>query len=246
MVAQVGLAVALLGLGGLFIRMMLFMAAVKPAFDTKNLLTMTVSLPQSAYLHDSDVAGFYRRVLENAQSIPGVESVGVVNRLGIPMEVWSALKPVRLEGGSGGELGASAVVLKVSPGYFPALRIPQRRGRGLTDQDGSGAEPVALINETLARSWRGEDPIGKRLRPASSGPGDPWLTVVGVVGDVILDAHHAPLPGVYVPFARNPQRGMTMVARTLAPPRSLEDPSSAPFGRWTRINPSSKFRRPNS
>ena len=104
-VAQVGLAVALLGLGGLFIRMMLFMADLKPAFDMKNLLTMTISLPQSAYPHDSDLAAFYRRVLENARTIPGAESVGVVSRLAIPVEYRSALKPVRLEGGSVGNWG---------------------------------------------------------------------------------------------------------------------------------------------
>ena len=141
----------------------------------KNLLTITISLPESAYPRDSDVAAFYRRVLENARAIPGAESVGVVNRLAIPVEYRTALQPVRLEGGSGGELGASAVVLKVSPGYFPALRIPRRRGRGLTDQDASGAARAALVNETLARSWRGEDPIGKTLRWGSLGPINPGL-----------------------------------------------------------------------
>ena len=223
-VAQVGLAVALLGLGGLFIRMMLFVADLKPGFDVKNLLTMTISLPPSAYPHDSDLAAFYRRVLENARAIPGAESVGVVSRLAIPVEYRSALKPVRLEGGSSGELGASAVVLKVSPGYFSALRIPLRRGRGLTDQDAIGAAPVVLVNETLAISWRGEDPIGRRLRLASRGPDEPWVTVVGVVGDDILDAHKAPMPGIYLPCAQNPERAMTFVVRTLTPPLGLEEP----------------------
>ena len=223
-VAQVGLAVALLGLGGLFIRMMLFLADLKPTFDVKNLLTMTISLPQSAYPHDSDVAAFYRRVLENARTIPGVESVGVVSRLVIPVEKWSAVKPVRMEGEAGGELGASAVILKVSPGYFSALRIPLRRGRGLTDQDGIGAAPVVLVNETLAHSWHGEDPMGRRLRLASLGPDEPWVTVVGVVGDNIIDAHKAPMPGIYLPCAQNPERAMTFLVRTLTPPLGLEEP----------------------
>lgn len=223
-VAQVALAVALLGLGALFIRMMLFLADLKPAFDVKNLLTMTISLPESAYPRDSDLAVFYRRVLESARTIPGAESVGLASRLAIPVEYRSALKPVRLKGGSGGELGASAVVLKASPGYFSALRIPLRRGRGFTDQDASGAAPVALVNETLARSWRGEDPIGRRLRLASRGPDEPWVTVVGVVGDDIIDLHKAPMPGVYIPCAQNPERVMTFVVRTLTPPLGLEEP----------------------
>ena len=103
-------------------------------------------------------------------------------------ETRSALSPIDLESGSGAEARASAIVLRVSPGYFPALRIPLRRGRALTEQDTAGAERVALINETLARSWRGEDPIGKRLRLESRGPEQPWITVVGVVGDVMIDA----------------------------------------------------------
>jgi putative ABC transport system permease protein len=223
-VAQVGLAVALLGLGGLVIRVMLFVAELRPPLDIKNLLTMTISLPESAYPHDSDVAAFYHRVLENARTIPGAESVGAVSRLAIPVEYRTALQPVRLDGGSGGELRASAVLLKVSPGYFCALRIPLRRGRGLTDQDASGAARVALVNETLGRSWRGEDPIGKTLRWGSLGPDQPWVTVVGVVGDAFIDPHKAPMPGVYVPYAQNPERTMTFLVRTLTPPLGLEEP----------------------
>jgi putative ABC transport system permease protein len=79
-VSEVGLAVALLGLGGLVVRLMLVVGNLPPHFDPKNLLTMTVSLPESAYPHDGDVAAFYRRVLEAAQAFPGVESVGVVDR----------------------------------------------------------------------------------------------------------------------------------------------------------------------
>ena len=223
-VSEVALAVALLGLGGLFVRVMLFLGNLKPAFDTRNVLTMTVSLSESAYPRDSDVAGFYRRVLENAQTIPGVESFGVVDRLPIPGERWSALRSVHLESGLGGELGVSAVSLRVSPGYFSALRIAVRRGRGLTDQDASGAARVALVNEALARSWRGEDPIGRRLHLEDLSPEKSWITVVGVVGDAIIDAHKAPMPGVYIPCAQNPERAMTFVVHTLTPPLGLEEP----------------------
>ena len=115
-------------------------------------------------------------------------------------------------------------MLRVSPGYFPALRITPHRGRTLTEQDAAGAARVALINETLARSWRGEDPIGKRLRLAIPVLSKPWITVVGVVGDVIINIRHEPLPGVYLPCAQNPERAMTFVVRTVTPPLGLEEP----------------------
>jgi putative ABC transport system permease protein len=225
-VLEVGLAVTLLGLGGLLMRFMLYTGSLKPPFDTRNVLAMSLSLSASAYPHNSDVVAFYRRALENARGIPGVESVGIVNRLAVPVEYRQALRPVHLESGSGGELGASAVALKVSPGYFSALRIPLRRGRGLTDEDASGAARVALVNEALARSWPGGDAVGRRLRLQDLGPEPPWITVVGVVGDAIIDIDtgKAPLPGVYLPSAQYPERAMTFVVRTLTPPLGLEEP----------------------
>jgi putative ABC transport system permease protein len=225
-VSEVGLAVALLGLGGLLIRVLLVMGSWRPAVDPKNLLTMTVSLSESAYPHDSDVAAFYHRVLEGARAIPGVESVGVVDRppLALLAQDRRGLSPIDLESGSGAEARASAIVLRVSPGFFPALRISQRRGRALTEQDTAGAARVALINETLARSWRGEDPIGKRLRSQSPAPEPAWITVVGVVGDAMIDERKVSLPGVYLPCAQNPERAMTFVVRTLTPPLGLQGP----------------------
>ena len=223
-VSEVGLAVTLLGLGGLLMRFMVYMGSLKPPFDTRNLLAMSVSLPESAYPRNQDVTAFYRRALENARTIPGVESVGVVDRLAVPVEYPQTLRPVHLESGSGGELGASAIAVKVSPGYFSALRIPLRRGRELTDEDASGAARVALVNEALARSWPGGDAVGRRLRLQGLGPQQPWITVVGVVGDAIIDAGKAHLPGVYLPSAQYPERAMTFVARTLTPPLGLEEP----------------------
>jgi putative ABC transport system permease protein len=225
-VSEVGLAVALLGLGGLVVRLMLVVGDLPPLSDPKNLLTMAVSLPESAYPHDPDVAALYRRVLEAAQAIPGVESVGVVDRppIALLFESRRALRPIDIENGPSAEARVSAIPLKVSPGYFSALRITPRHGRALRDQDAAGAARVALINEAMARSWRGEDPLGKRLRLASLGPEQPWITVVGVVGDFTTDEHKRLLPAVYLPCAQNPERAMTFVVRTLTPPRGLKEP----------------------
>jgi hypothetical protein len=75
-----------------------------------------------------------------------------------------------------------------TPGYFPAMRIPIRRGRPFNDQDTVSSERVALVSETAARRlWPGQDPIGKRLALPTFTPDGPlraWRTVVGVVGDV--------------------------------------------------------------
>ena len=77
---------------------------------------------------------------------------------------------------------------------------------------------MAVVNETLARAWHGEDPIGKRLRLGNASADEPWVTVVGVVGDAILDFHKATLPGIYLPCTQNPERTMMFVVRILTPP----------------------------
>jgi len=223
-VSEVGFAIALLGLGGLWIRAMMVLGTGNDRADPKGLLTMNISLPAAAYPRESDVAAFYHKILEGAQTIPGVESAGVTDRLPILGEDRRALSPIDMERESGSVTRDSAIVLRVSAGYFRALRIPLSRGRTLTEQDIPGAPRVAVINETLARSWHGEDPVGKRLRLEGFAPEQPWATVVGVVGDVINDLRKVPLPGVYLPYAQNPERQMTLVLRALKSPLGLEEP----------------------
>jgi putative ABC transport system permease protein len=223
-VSEVGLAIALLGLGGLLIRGMMVLGNIQDFPEPKTLLTMSVSLPAAAYPHDPDVAAFYHKLLERAQNIPGVESVGVTDRLPVLGEDRRVLSPIGLERERGRAARDSAIVLKVSPGYFRALRIPLRRGRALEEQDTPGAPRVAVINETLAASWHGEDPLGRRLRLEGLGPEQPWLTVVGLAEDSLIDVREAPLPGVYLPYAQNPEPAMTLALRALASPRGLVEP----------------------
>jgi len=73
----------------------------------------------------------------------------------------------------------------VSPDYFSTMRIPILRGRAFSALDRDGAEPVAIVNETLAHSvWPSDDPIGRKLKLGPPDSDRPWYTVVGVVGDM--------------------------------------------------------------
>src|SRR5207253_6051450 len=93
----------------------------------------------------------------------------------------------------------------VSPGYFGSLRIPLVEGRLLSSQDTIQGLPVAVINRAMAkRYWSNEDPVGQRFRLQASGTPLPWLTVVGIVGDIHqggLDT--APSPEFYTPFTQD-------------------------------------------
>jgi len=107
--------------------------------------------------------------------------------------------------------------------YLQALGIPLKRGRYFTDQDRSVASGVLLINETMARRfWPNEDPLGKRLKWGLPGSVNPWLTIVGVVGDVKDGRLNAETrPHTYEPYVQNQIRFLKVVLRGARRPESL-------------------------
>jgi predicted permease len=123
----------------------------------------------------------------------------------------------------------------VSDGAFEALGERLLRGRTLLASDTAEAQPVALVNETLARTyWPGQDPIGRRLRMGSSKE-RPWMTVIGLVRDVRHNGVTAAIKEkFYVPYAQFPiaragdaARGMTLVVRADGDPMRLVNPIRA-------------------
>jgi putative ABC transport system permease protein len=112
------------------------------------------------------------------------------------------------------------------------MHVSVSAGRGFTEADTAGSPPVVIVNELFARaSWPRQDPIGKRLRivvtrsAASRGapPGnEPWLTVVGVVPDILQDDESFELgPVLYFTYHQQPQSGMEILIRTQVPPATL-------------------------
>ena len=121
------------------------------------------------------------------------------------------------------ELDESADRYTITPGFLATMRIPLLRGRDIEPADSSTAPGVILINATAAKQiWPNEDPLGKRVKVG--GLDHPWLTVVGIVGDV----HHigldtAPQLQMYIPHAQwpFPDSDMTFVIRTSGQPGAI-------------------------
>lgn len=114
----------------------------------------------------------------------------------------------------------------VTSGYFEVMRVHPHRGRMFSETDGVSGAPVVLINETFARKfWPGEDALGKRLRLVENSTPQPWLTVAGILPD-ILQNFQRPLdhdPLIYLPYSEVPLREMFIVARTRVPPKTLAE-----------------------
>src|SRR5262245_1197697 len=188
-VGEVALALVLLVGAGLLIRSLWRFQQLDPGFSPDRLLTMQLEFPASRYPDNAQVMSFVTQLNERLAALPGVEAVGMADSL--PFSRVGGASTIFIEGKPGLEAkpddpapggdGPSALLSRVSPGYFRTLGIPLQQGREFGPQDRQGSLPVAVINEALAqRCWPGENPLGKRLIAGGGG----WRTIVGVVGNV--------------------------------------------------------------
>jgi putative ABC transport system permease protein len=111
----------------------------------------------------------------------------------------------------------------VTPGYFDAMNIRLVKGRMLTSGDRLDAPRVAVINETMAaRFFPGANPIGRRVRRGGVSSTQPWITIVGLVGDVRhLGVDRQPVPELFLPHGQVPWPGLTMMVRSTGDPQLL-------------------------
>ena len=113
--------------------------------------------------------------------------------------------------------------MTIGPDYFQTLGAAVLSGREFNDFDGSAAAPVVIVNERFAsKFWPQENPLGKRLRVFQGKTPGPWLTVVGVVSNILQDSTRLETGSlVYLPYRQRPEGDMEIIARTRVPPGNL-------------------------
>ncbi|MFL6333876.1 MAG: ABC transporter permease [Pyrinomonadaceae bacterium] len=222
-VAEVALTLVLLVGAGLLLKSFSRLLAVDPGLDPRGVLTLDVALPAAKYNEPQRITAFYEQLLQEAAALPGVQAAGAVSIL--PLAGDDSSNFVQIEGRAPLPPGQAlrAGRRNVSADYFRALGIPLKQGRSLNASDASGAQPVLVINEAMARSFfQGEGPVGKRVR---TGDKSPWVEIVGVVGDVRhrgLDVDTR--PEMFFPHTQTPSRQMTLVVRSAGDPAALAGP----------------------
>ena len=227
-VSQVAMSVVLVLGAGLLGRSLLALVRIDPGFDTSRVLTAEVQLPAAAYRQPTQTIAFYRQLTTRLASLPGVEQAGAVRIVPLTRTIgdWS----ITIEGRPADPaLNPNGDWQIATPGYFEALGIRPREGRLLAASDREDAQPVVVINDTMAsRYWPGESAVGKRFH---LGTGDqPWMTIVGVVPTVRHNAIvEAPRAEMYVPHAQwhlqtgTGARSMAIVLKTSSEPLALAD-----------------------
>jgi putative ABC transport system permease protein len=231
-VTEIALALPLLVGAGLLVKSFWRLQQVNPGYQPERVLTLQLEFPWYRYPSDKMVISFVELLRENLPTLPGVQSAGATSALplsgaggfkffmieGRPdidqkleddLPLWALGGPAPPSGppGPGGERfkllqGFSS---EVSPNYFRTMEIPVRRGREFDQRDNEHATPVVIINEAMAnRYWPGADPLGKRIKLGGPPAPDPWMTIIGVVGNVRQYAlEDKTRPEFYRPFPQS-------------------------------------------
>ncbi|HEY7412416.1 MAG TPA: ABC transporter permease [Vicinamibacteria bacterium] len=202
--AEVTASVVLLVAAGLLIRALGRVQQVDPGFRGDGVLTLRTALPLPRYAKTLDRQQFYRRVLEGARALPGVEAAAYTSFL--PMVMRGGIWTVEVEGQPRPPGQRPPVSLRfVTPGYFETLRIPILAGRDVSEGDTQGGPAVAVVSRSFAaRHWPGDDPLGRRFTVAFV-----LRTVVGVAGDVrVRGLERSSEPQVYLPYQQVEDGGL--------------------------------------
>ena len=224
-VAQVALGLVLTVGAGLLITSFVNLLHTKEGFNPDHLLTFFFELPDSQYKQKR--GEFYRNYFERVRAIPGVQSAGGVLVLPMTYNVVT-ISFVDPEHPVPEAQEPSADLTPVSPGYFGTMQIPLLEGRDFSDRDDKNAPQVMIVNQAFAQKFfPGENVIGKKLKPgAGSGDpkGPPWREIVGVVGNIRMQATQREMKAaMYLPAAQmNAWCCLYTVVRTSVEPRSLE------------------------
>jgi predicted permease len=221
-VAELAVSCGLLIAAGLMIKSVVQLRSVDMPFAIANVLTARVDLPRSDYPDSAASIRFFEQLLPRLRAVPGVAAATLSD--GLPA-AGNGTIPVQIQGQPYSSEQESPLAREgiVTPGYFETFETPLRAGREFTPADSATSQPVAIINESFARAhFPGLDPLGrqfKRVRPNSK---EPWLTVVGVVPDLLMQGignNNASPIGYYIPIAQSDvANGVRIAVRTRGEP----------------------------
>jgi predicted permease len=226
-VSQVAMSVVLLVGTALMVRSLDAARGADPGFESRHVASLMVDLRPAGYGADDGLI-FYDRLRDDLRrSLDGVESVSLM-RIPLLMVFDFGVREFRVEGHARERDGDPQFPFNiVSPDHFRTLKIPLLAGRDFDGRDEGSSDPVAVVNETLARRFwdTPSAAIGKRLRTANWSSGIPeWRTIVGVARDIkYARLNEAPTPYVYLPFAQAYGAIMLVHVRGAGDPSALAE-----------------------
>ena len=208
-VAQMALSLLLVAWAGLLIRTIVNLRQVDPGYDTENLLVFELR-PLDSVVKKDDLPGFFEQVRANVAGIPGVRSVAFSSGGWWPKASVPGLPP------------ENVLVGLVSDGWLATMGVNLLAGRDFTPADTRGSEPVAIVNEALARHFfPGANPLGMSVTTGGMSGAAEQHQVVGVCSSYRRDVHREPHPTIYFCQRQNVRRGVSFAVRSVLPALAL-------------------------
>jgi len=229
-VLEFALSLILMIAAGLLLRSFGRLLDVNPGFNPENVLLTRVWLPVpnnpelDPYRDPLKRAGFIKELLQKVSSIPGVRNAAISSGNAVPLVGPHNSGGFTIEGDAvTNNAIPTAQIGVVSPDYFRTMETPLKRGRFFTDADDRQAPQVVLIDEALAaRYFSNRDPVGLRIKRGGPASEAPWMTIVGLVGNIKSDGFDKPdQPHLYFPIFQNPAYAMAIYMRTDVAPLTV-------------------------
>ena len=223
--AQLALVVVLLSGAGLLLRTFITLQRVELGFATENMLTFNLQLAAAKYPLPAQAVTFFETLLDRLRALPGVRGAGTIETMMLSATPNSA--GMTAEGRETRSDDSEVTFDAMSPGFFATIGAQMVAGRDFTSADRSGAPPVAIVNEHMAKRYWPNGAVGKRVRfgwtrEPNDSTQNPWITVVGVVRDMRRTGVDKPVRDeAFFPYAQNAGSGSMVVVRTTNDPMSL-------------------------
>ena len=221
--AQVALALILLGLAGVVLSSMQRLNRTDPGFDAAGVLTLQLA-PPARYPDAQSRANFLERVLARISEIPEVQAAGSTQTTFELNNTMTTRAEIERRAAEPGEF-MQVNIRHVTPGYVDAMRVRIVDGRPIDSRDRMGTPMVAMVSQSFARRfWPGQNAVGQRVRRVGSSGNGPWMTVVGVAGDVMDNGLGVDLgPSLFVPYFQQntPVARISLTIRTKSDPLSM-------------------------
>jgi putative ABC transport system permease protein len=218
-VAEVASSLVLLVGAALLIESAARFASIPLGFAPNRVVTAAISLPPKTYTADVDRVRIYERIFDQLEALPGTQTFALSSL--IPFRAMNGFDALEVEGrqqATGQAIRHDSGRISISPQYFATLGIPLLEGRTFNAGDQSQTEPVAIVNEALAKKYfDDEDPLGRHIRSAEAPAGrNPWRRIVGVVGsekrgNPFQEMSWLDTPALFVPVSQEPPSRATLL-----------------------------------
>jgi putative ABC transport system permease protein len=214
--AQLAFALLVTVAAALLMRSLVQLQRADLGFSPDSLTIVQVPLVGPEYRDPERRRQFFGELVSRMEALPGIEAVtAVLLRPFTGKDGWDATFTADRQAHEEASANPGIHLEAVLPNYFSTMGIPIRRGRSFSDADGERSLPVVIVTESLARrAWPESDALDKRLKFGSPDSSAPWMTVVGVVGDLRYRDLDAPPPALYVPMRQTPFPARFLIVRT--------------------------------